>query len=169
MLFFQNCVVVVLYRSRVELHNLMNYRTAQVHVHWVMMLTNYLIFCHSFSFAFSLPQHQNLFQWVGSSHQVAKLLELSFSNSPSNEYSGLISFQIDWFGLLAIQVTLKSLLQHYNLKASIFQHSAFFMVQFSHDYWKHHIFMWSVMSDYATLWNIDHQILLFMEFSRQEY
>ena len=50
---------------------------------------------------------------------MAKLLELSFSNSPSNEYSGLISFQIDWFGLLAIQVTLKSLLQHYNLEASI--------------------------------------------------
>ena len=58
----------------------------------------------------------------------------SFSISPSNEYSGLISFRIDWFDLLAIQGTLKSLLQHHNLKASIPWHSAFFMVQLSHPY-----------------------------------
>ena len=56
----------------------------------------------------------------------------SFSTSPSNEYSGLISFTIDWFGLLSVQGTLKSLLQHHILKVSIFQCSAFFMVQFSH-------------------------------------
>ena len=56
----------------------------------------------------------------------------SFSISPSNEYSGLISFWIDWFDLLAIQVSLKSLLQDHNLKASILQCSAFFMVQLSH-------------------------------------
>jgi len=55
----------------------------------------------------------------------------SFSLSPSNEYSGLISFRIDWFDLFAVQGTLKSLLQHHNLKASILQHSAFFMVQLS--------------------------------------
>ena len=58
----------------------------------------------------------------------------SFSISSSNEYSGLISFRIDWFDLLAVQVTLKSLLQHHNLKASILWHSAFFMVQLSHPY-----------------------------------
>ena len=58
----------------------------------------------------------------------------SFNNSPSNEYSGLISFRIDWFDLLAVQGTLKSLLQHHNSKASILQHSAFFMVQLSHLY-----------------------------------
>jgi len=58
----------------------------------------------------------------------------SFSNNPSNEYSGLISFRIDWFGLLAVQGTLKSLLQHHNLKASILWHSAFFMVELSHLY-----------------------------------
>ena len=58
----------------------------------------------------------------------------SFSICPSNEYSGLISFRIDWLDLLAVQGTLKSLLQHYPLKASILQHSAFFMVQFSHPY-----------------------------------
>ena len=54
--------------------------------------------------------------------------------SPSNEYSGLISFMIDWLDLLAVQRTLKSLLQHHSLKASIFQHSTFFMVQLSHPY-----------------------------------
>ena len=53
---------------------------------------------------------------------------------PSNEYSGLISFRIDWFDLPAFQATLKSFLQHHSSKASILQHSAFFMVQFSHPY-----------------------------------
>ena len=55
-----------------------------------------------------------------------------WSFSPSNEYSGLNSFRIDWFDLLAVQGTFKSLLQHYSLKASILRHSAFFMVQFLH-------------------------------------
>ena len=58
----------------------------------------------------------------------------SFSINPSNEYSELISFRIDWFGLLAVQGTLKSLLQHHNLKAPILQCSAFFIVQLSHPY-----------------------------------
>ena len=58
----------------------------------------------------------------------------NFSFSPSNEYSGLISFRIDWFDLLAVQETLKSLLQHHNSKASIHQCSAFFMVQLSYPY-----------------------------------
>ena len=58
--------------------------------------------------------------------------KFSFSISPSNEYSGLISFRIDWLGLLAVQGTLKSLLQHHSSKASILQCSAFFIVQFSH-------------------------------------
>ena len=58
----------------------------------------------------------------------------SFSISPSNEYSGLISFRMDWLDLLAVQGTLKSLLQHHSSKASILQHSAFFIVQLSHPY-----------------------------------
>ena len=58
----------------------------------------------------------------------------SFSISPSNEQSGLISFRIDWFDLLAVQRTLKSILQHHSLKASILQHSAFLVVQLSHPY-----------------------------------
>ena len=63
-----------------------------------------------------------------------KYWSFSFSISPSNEYSGLISFRMDWFDLLAVQGTLKSLLQHHNIKASISQYSAFFMVQHSYLY-----------------------------------
>ena len=63
-----------------------------------------------------------------------KYWSFSFSISPSNEYSGLISFRIDWLYLLAVQGTLKSLLQHHSSKASILLHSAFFMVQLSHPY-----------------------------------
>ena len=62
----------------------------------------------------------------------------SFSISSSNDYSGLISFRMDWLDLLAVQGTLKSLLQHHSSKASIFQCSALLMVQLSHDYWKNH-------------------------------
>ena len=67
-----------------------------------------------------------------------KYWSFSFNKSPSNEYSGLISFKIDWLDLLAVQGTLNSLLQHRSLKASILWRSAFFMVQLSHlyDYWK---------------------------------
>ena len=63
-----------------------------------------------------------------------KYWSYSFSISPSNEYSGLISFRMDWLDLLAVQGTLKSLLQHYSSKASILQCSAFFIVQLSHPY-----------------------------------
>ena len=63
-----------------------------------------------------------------------KYWSFSFSISPSNEYSGLISFGIDWLNLLAVQGTLKSLLQHHSSKASIPRHSAFFMAQLSHSY-----------------------------------
>ena len=63
-----------------------------------------------------------------------KYWSLSFSISPSNDYSGLVSFRINWFDLFAVQGTLNSLLQHHNLKASIFQRSAFFMGQLSHPY-----------------------------------
>ena len=63
-----------------------------------------------------------------------KYWSFSFSISPSNEYSGLVSFRIDWFDLLAVRGTLKSLLQHHSSKASILWHSAFFMVQLSHPY-----------------------------------
>ena len=63
-----------------------------------------------------------------------KYWSFNFSINPSNEYSGLISFRMDWFNFLAVQRTLKSLLQHHSSKASILQHSAFFIVQLSHPY-----------------------------------
>ena len=63
-----------------------------------------------------------------------KYWSFSFSTSPSNEYSGLISFRMDWSNLLAVQGTLKSLLDHHSSKASILQHSAFFIVHLSHPY-----------------------------------
>ena len=69
-----------------------------------------------------------------------KYWSFSFSISPSNEYSGLISFRMDRLDLLAVQGTLKSLLQHHSSKASILQHSAFFIVQLSHDYLENHSF-----------------------------
>ena len=83
-----------------------------------VMPSNYLILSFPSPSAFNLSQHQGPLQWV-SSHQVAKALEFSFSINPSDEYSGLISFRIDWLALLAVQGTLKSLIQHHNLKASI--------------------------------------------------
>ena len=67
-------------------------------------------------------------------HHVAKVLELQLQHQSSHEYSGLIFFRVDWFDLLAVQGTLQSLLQHLSSKASILQHSAFFMVQLSHPY-----------------------------------
>ena len=80
----------------------------------------------------SLPASES-FQWVSSSHEVAKYWSFSFSISPSNEHTGLI-FRIDWLDLFAVQGTLKSFLQHHSSKASILQHSAFFTVQLSHPY-----------------------------------
>ena len=94
--------------------------------------------------AFNLSQHQDLFLLFFFFRVFSKELVLqirwpkywsfNFSISPSNEYSGLISFRIDWFDLLAVQGTIKSLLQHHSLKASILQCSAFFKVQLSHPY-----------------------------------
>ena len=81
---------------------------AQTHVHLVM-LSNHLILCCSLLLLPSIFSNI-IFQWVGSSHQVAKVWSFSFSISPSNEYSVLISFRIDWFDLLAVWGTLKSIL-----------------------------------------------------------
>ena len=107
----------------------------QTHDHWVgdAILPPYPLSSPSPP-TINLPQHQGLFKWVNSSHQVAKYWSFSFSISPSNEYSGLISFRMDWLDLLAVQGTLKSLLQHHSSKASILRCSAFFTVQLSHPY-----------------------------------
>ena len=99
----------------------------------LVMPSDHLILCRSLLLpALNLSQHQDLFQWVGSYHQVAKVLELQHQSS--NEYSVSISFRMDLLDLLAVQGILKSLLQHRNSKASILWCSAFLMVQLSHPY-----------------------------------
>ena len=92
----------------------------QTHVHWVgdIIQPSHPLLSPSPP-AFNISQHQGLFQWVNSSHQVAKEWSFSFSISPSNKHSGLISFRMDWLDLLAVQGTLKSLLQHHSSKAAI--------------------------------------------------
>ena len=83
----------------------------------------------------SCPQSfpaSEFFQWVGSTHQVANVLELQLQHQSFQWIFRVISFRIDWFDLLAVQGTLKSLLQHHSLKASILRHSASCMVQLSH-------------------------------------
>ena len=83
---------------------------------------------------FNLSQQQSLFQWVGSSQQVAKVLEFQLQHQSFQWIFRLDFFRIDWIDLLAVQGTLKSLLQHHSSKASVLQRSAFFMVQLSHPY-----------------------------------
>ena len=108
---------------------------AQVHVHCISdaIQPSHPLTPSSPS-ALNLSQHQGLFQWVICSHQMTKILELSFSISPSSEYSGLISLKTDWFDLLAVQGTFRSLLQHDSLKASVLCPAAFVMVQLSQSY-----------------------------------
>ena len=84
--------------------------------------------------AFNLSPNQGLFQQLVLPTRWPKDWSFSFSISPSNEYSGLISFRMDWLDLLAVQGTLKSLLQHHSSKASILQCLAFFIAQLSHPY-----------------------------------
>ena len=84
--------------------------------------------------AFNLSQHQGLFQESVLHIRWPKHWNFSFSISPSNEYSGLISFRMNWFDFLAVQGTLKSFLQFHSSKTSVLWHSAFFMVQLSHPY-----------------------------------
>ena len=99
----------------------------QTYVHWV---SDAIQSSHPLLFpsppAFNLSQHQGLFKWVSSSHQVANYWSFNFYISPSSEHPGLI-----WLDLLAVQGTLSSLLQHHSSKASILQHSVFFIVQLS--------------------------------------
>ena len=119
-----------------------------------VMLSSHLILCHSLLLLCPIPpsirvfSNEHLIRWP-------KYWSFSFSISPSNECLGLISFRMDWLDNLAVQGTLKSLLQHHSSKASTFWHSAFFILQLSHpymllllllsrfsrvqhDYWKNH-------------------------------
>ena len=102
-----------------------------------VMLSNHLILCHPFLFSHSMFPSRRVF-----SNESALLIRwpkywsfsFSISISPSNEYSGLISFRMNWLGCHSVQGTLKSLIQYHSSKASILQHSAFFIVQLSHPY-----------------------------------
>ena len=109
---------------------------------------NHLILCCSL---FSLPSVFPSIRVFSNElvHPISwpKYWSFSFSISPSNEYSGLISLRIDWFDLLAVQGTQESLLQHHNSKASILWHSDFFMLQLIliQDYWKNHSFDYTAL------------------------
>ena len=97
--------------------------------------SNHLILCHPVLLLPSVLPSIRVFSIESVLHiRRPKYRSFSFSISPSNEYSGLISFRIDWFDLLVVQETLKSLLQHHSSKTLILQHSAFFIVQHSHPY-----------------------------------
>ena len=96
--------------------------------------SSHLILCHPLLLLPSIFPSISLFQWVSSSHWVAKYWSFSFSISPSSEYSGLISFRMNWLDLLDVQGTLKSLLQHHSSKVTILWCSAFLVVQLSHPY-----------------------------------
>ena len=99
-----------------------------------VMPSNHLILCHPLILPSIFPSIR-VFSNESSLHiRRPKYWSFSFSISPSNEYSGLISFRMDWLDLFAVQGTLKSLLQHHSSKTSILQRSSFFIVQFSHPY-----------------------------------
>ena len=107
----------------------------QTHVHWVgdVIQPSHPLLSPSPP-APNPSQHQGVFQWINSSHEVAKVLEFQCQHQSFQWTSGLVSFRIDWLDLLAVQGTLKSLFQHHSSKASILRHSAFFTVQLSHPY-----------------------------------
>ena len=109
-------------------HQLLEF--TQSHVHWVVRF----ILCRLLLLLPSIFPSIRVFSNESALHIRCQILSFSFNISPSNEHSGLISFKMDWLDLLALQGTLKSLLQHHNSKELILQHSAFFIVQLSHPY-----------------------------------
>ena len=128
-----------------------------------VMLSNHLMFCHSFLLLPSISASIRVFS-NESAFQIRrpKYWSFSFSISPSNKYSGLISFRMDWFDLFAVQGILKSVLQHHSLKASILWHSAFVIVQVSH------LYMITAKTIALTRWNFVNKVmsLLFNILSR---
>ena len=100
-----------------------------------VMPSSHLILCRPLLLLPPIPPSIRVFSSESTRHmRWPKYWSFSFSISPSKEHLGLISFRMDWLDLLAVQGTLKSLLQHYNSKTSILRHSAFFTVQLSHPY-----------------------------------
>ena len=111
-----------------------------------VMPSNHLTLCHPLLFLLSIFPSIRVFSKESVLHiRWSKYWSFSFSISPSSEYSGLISFRIDWFDLLAVQGTLKSLLQHHSSEVSVLWCLAFFIIQLSHPYMttgKKHRFDW---------------------------
>ena len=106
---------------------------AQTHVHWFDdAIQPSCPLSSPFASTFNLCQHQGLFNESALHIRWPKIWSFHFNTTPFNAYSGLISFRIDWFDLLAVQGTLKHLLQQHSLKASVLPHSNFFIVQLSH-------------------------------------
>ena len=107
-----------------------------------VMLSNYLILCHPLLLPSVFPSIRVFSIELALHIRRPKYWSFSFSISPFSEYSGLISFRIDWFDYPAVQGTLKSLPQHHSSKASILRHSAFLMATLTsiHDYWKKQLF-----------------------------
>ena len=124
---------------------------AQTHVHWVsdtIQAPNPL--WPSFPPALNLSQVQGLFQWVDSLHQVAKYWIFNFSISPSNEYSGLISFRVDWLDLLAVQGTLSSTIAGKNQFFG--SQPLWSKLTSTHDYWKTiALIIWTLVSKMMSL------------------
>ena len=109
--------------------------STQTHVHWVGNVSSYLILCHALLLLPSIFPSIRVFSNESTLHmRWPKYWSFSFSISPSNEHTGLISFRMNWLDLLAVQGTLKGLLQHHSSKASVLRCSAFFIVQLSHPY-----------------------------------
>ena len=109
----------------------------------VMLYTHLILCCPLLLLSSVFSSIKVFFSELTIHNRWPKYWNFNFSISSSNEYSGLISFRIYWFDLLAVQGTLRSLLQNHSLKASVLQCSAFFIVQLSHtvhDYWKNHSF-----------------------------
>ena len=110
-------------------------KSAQTHLHWSVMKSNHFTLCHPVLLLPSIFPTIRVFSNESSlGIRWPKYWNFSFNVSPSDEHPGLISFRMDWLELLTVQGTLKSLLQHHSLKASILQDSAFFIFQLSHSY-----------------------------------
>ena len=126
----------------------------QIHDHWVSD-TIYLILCHPLLLPSIFPNIRIFSNESAVCIRWPKYWSFSFSINPFNKYSGLVSLRINWLDLLAVQMTLKSLLKHCNSKALIFWHSAYFMVQLSHPY------MTTGKTIVLTIWTFVSKVKLF--------
>ena len=129
----------------------------------LVMPSNHLVLCHPLLFLPSIfPSIRVFANELALCIRWPKFWSLSFNIRPSDEYSGLISFRMDWLDLLAVQGTLKSLLQHHSSKAPILQHSAFFIVQLSHPYMTTGKTIALTRRTLFPLWGINSSVLSFL-------